>query len=102
MTKGSSFALKPRKFHAFQIVFNSGGKNSATPSPGDMNLWYVSPALGRPLLLSIHHQVHHLRILDFLCKMTLTSMSLRIRHQWQTISNSSLSERSAEVFVEVS
>ncbi|EAW24712.1 uncharacterized protein NFIA_101960 [Aspergillus fischeri NRRL 181] len=78
-----AFALKPRKFHDFEIVFNSGGKNGATPSASD----------NEPV-------VHHLRIPRFLVQDdSYINVSENKTSVADAIADSSLSEHSAEVSV---
>lgn len=65
-----------------------------------MNLWYVSPSLGRPLLILNHHQVHHLRIPRFLVQDdSYINVSENKTSVADAIADSSLSEHSAEVSV---
>ncbi|RHZ50599.1 uncharacterized protein CDV56_104814 [Aspergillus thermomutatus] len=78
-----AFALKPRKFHDFEIVFNSGGKGGATPSASD-----TEPV------------VHHLRIPRFLVQDdSYINVSENKTSVAEAIADSSLSEHSAEVSV---
>ncbi|GIK02915.1 hypothetical protein Aspvir_006980 [Aspergillus viridinutans] len=78
-----AFALKPRKFHDFEIVFNSGGKDGATTSAGD-----TEPV------------VHHLKIPRFLVQDdSYVNVSENTTSVAEAIADSSLSEHSAEVSV---
>ncbi|KAF7176473.1 hypothetical protein CNMCM7691_002791 [Aspergillus felis] len=78
-----AFALKPRKFHDFEIVFNSGGKDGAAPSASD----------NEPV-------VHHLRIPRFLVQDdSYVNVSENKTSVADAIADSSLSEHSAEVSV---
>ncbi|GAQ08538.1 hypothetical protein ALT_5859 [Aspergillus lentulus] len=78
-----AFALKPRKFHDFEIVFNSGGKDGAAPSASD----------NEPV-------VHHLRIPRFLVQDdSYINVSENKTSVADAIADSSLSEHSAEVSV---
>ncbi|GFF52290.1 hypothetical protein IFM51744_07807 [Aspergillus udagawae] len=78
-----AFALKPRKFHDFEMVFNSGGKDAATPSASD-----TEPV------------VHHLRIPRFLVQDdSYINVSENKTSVAEAIADSSLSEHSAEVSV---
>ncbi|GFF56735.1 hypothetical protein IFM46972_10594 [Aspergillus udagawae] len=78
-----AFALKPRKFHDFEVVFNSGGKDGAAPSASD-----TEPV------------VHHLRIPRFLVQDdSYINVSENKTSVAEAIADSSLSEHSAEVSV---
>jgi hypothetical protein len=48
LTGEIAFALKPRKFHDFEIVFNSGSKDSATTSASDNEPVVCAPFFWSP------------------------------------------------------
>jgi hypothetical protein len=65
-----------------------------------MNLSYVPPSFGRPLLILYHRQVHHLRIPRFLVQDdSYINVSENKTSVADAIADSSLSEHSAEVSV---
>ncbi|KAF7158661.1 hypothetical protein CNMCM6106_005451 [Aspergillus hiratsukae] len=78
-----AFTLKPRKFHDYDIIYNSGGKGGTTPSAGDTEA-----------------VVHQLRIPRFVVQddsyITVSENKTSVA---EAIADSSLSEHSAEVAV---